>query len=356
MHSWESSPFIWFFTFLCCQGLKYLSAEVFTCPWGRLISSRRLINCLMSRQIPVLSETETDSETTVYYVIGAILYRTLGIILPAPQWVHLPREHLSNIFIAARHRKAFQSESFRLILSVSFILPLNISPSPTSFISRQLFISFEFACLNPHSPPFYFSLLLSLLPHNASTASHSYLPPLPDKKKLHLPWVLSTFFRVRHRSVPTALWWHSKCVRALMAPETCMELVQKIEVWRKKIKGLSKRPAWDVGCAGSGPFYSGQRSWQRLSWVCSNRSCLPFFFFLYSDSSLLTPTLKKSLTVQVVLYVGLWKKKKQGKSGLVSSYWGKDENGYLRIFSNNPKKCFLCSSTTAPLLWLTPRS
>ncbi|XP_075867469.1 adhesion G protein-coupled receptor B2 isoform X12 [Nelusetta ayraudi] len=29
-------------------------------------------------------ETETDSETTVYYVIGAILYRTLGIILPAP--------------------------------------------------------------------------------------------------------------------------------------------------------------------------------------------------------------------------------------------------------------------------------
>ncbi|XP_070841528.1 adhesion G protein-coupled receptor B2 [Chaetodon trifascialis] len=29
-------------------------------------------------------ETETDSESTVYYVIGAILYRTLGIILPAP--------------------------------------------------------------------------------------------------------------------------------------------------------------------------------------------------------------------------------------------------------------------------------
>lgn len=172
-----------FFTFLCCQGLKYLSAEVFTCPRGRLISWRSLIDCLMSRQIPVLSETETDSETTVYYVIGAILYRTLGIILPAPQWVHLPREPLSNIFIAARHRKAFQSESFRLILSVSFILPLNISSSPTSFISRQLFISFEFACLNPHSPPFYFSLLLSLLPHNASTASHSYLPPPPPRQK-----------------------------------------------------------------------------------------------------------------------------------------------------------------------------
>ncbi|XP_028284214.1 adhesion G protein-coupled receptor B2 isoform X8 [Parambassis ranga] len=29
-------------------------------------------------------ETETDTETTMYYVIGAILYRTLGIILPTP--------------------------------------------------------------------------------------------------------------------------------------------------------------------------------------------------------------------------------------------------------------------------------
>ncbi|CAK6949712.1 adhesion G protein-coupled receptor B2 isoform X3 [Scomber scombrus] len=29
-------------------------------------------------------ETETDSESTMYYVIGAILYRTLGLILPAP--------------------------------------------------------------------------------------------------------------------------------------------------------------------------------------------------------------------------------------------------------------------------------
>uniref|UniRef100_A0A665WRK1 Adhesion G protein-coupled receptor B2 n=1 Tax=Echeneis naucrates TaxID=173247 RepID=A0A665WRK1_ECHNA len=29
-------------------------------------------------------ETETDSESTMYYVIGAILYRTLGVILPVP--------------------------------------------------------------------------------------------------------------------------------------------------------------------------------------------------------------------------------------------------------------------------------
>nr|XP_020442052.1 adhesion G protein-coupled receptor B2-like [Monopterus albus] len=33
--------------------------------------------------IPI-DETEMDSESTIYYVIGAILYRTLGIILPTP--------------------------------------------------------------------------------------------------------------------------------------------------------------------------------------------------------------------------------------------------------------------------------
>lgn len=36
-------------------------------------------------KIVCFSETETDSESTVYYVIGAILYRTLGDILPVPK-------------------------------------------------------------------------------------------------------------------------------------------------------------------------------------------------------------------------------------------------------------------------------
>lgn len=212
----------------------------------------------MSRQIPVLSETETDSETTVYYVIGAILYRTLGIILPAPQWVHLPREPLSNIFIAARHRKAFQSESFRLILSVSFILPLNISSSPTSFISRQLFISFEFACLNPHSPPFYFSLLLSLLPHNASTASHSYLPPRQKK---------ATFTLGAFHIFPCAspLCSHSLMVTFKMcaSPNGSWNLHRT----RAKNRSLEKKKQGVVKKAGV-------RCWLRLLWALLFRSAL----------------------------------------------------------------------------------
>lgn len=115
--------------------------------------------------------------------------------------------------------QAFQSESSRLILSVSFILPLNVSFPPTSSLSRQLFISFKIACLNSHLPPFYFSLLLSLLRHNAARTPIPLrpLPPYPTNrlketekktkktKKVRLPWVLSTLFRV---AVPAALRWH----------------------------------------------------------------------------------------------------------------------------------------------------
>lgn len=31
------------------------------------------------------TETEAEPESPMYYVIGAILYRTLGVILPAPK-------------------------------------------------------------------------------------------------------------------------------------------------------------------------------------------------------------------------------------------------------------------------------
>lgn len=203
----KSSPFTLFVKiFFCCRGLKCLSSGAFTCPPGRLISPRSLIDCLMSRNNSVLSETETDSEATVYYVIGAILYRTLGIILPPPQWVHprTPREPLSNIFTAAHHRRSFQSEPSRLIRLLSFILPLDVSVSPFSFLSRQLFISFEFACLNLRSPHFYFCPLVSLLCPPVSYQNNKQ----KKNKKQRLPWVLSTLFRVRHSSVPAALRWH----------------------------------------------------------------------------------------------------------------------------------------------------
>lgn len=47
-----------------------------------------LVISLIGRVFICVSEAEGDSESTVHYVIGAILYRTLGLILPAPKWVH----------------------------------------------------------------------------------------------------------------------------------------------------------------------------------------------------------------------------------------------------------------------------
>lgn len=52
---------------------------------GKACQLLGLISCKMF----CVSETETDSESTMYYVIGAILYRTLGVILPPPKWVLL---------------------------------------------------------------------------------------------------------------------------------------------------------------------------------------------------------------------------------------------------------------------------
>uniref|UniRef100_A0A8C4HLP6 Adhesion G protein-coupled receptor B2 n=1 Tax=Dicentrarchus labrax TaxID=13489 RepID=A0A8C4HLP6_DICLA len=56
----------------------YIPKEVFTNPTegGRTKTDK---------DKDMSAQTEADSESTLYYVIGAILYRTLGIILPAPK-------------------------------------------------------------------------------------------------------------------------------------------------------------------------------------------------------------------------------------------------------------------------------
>lgn len=46
---------------------------------------RFLVLSFVSRVFICVSEAEADSESTMHYVIGAILYRTLGLILPAPK-------------------------------------------------------------------------------------------------------------------------------------------------------------------------------------------------------------------------------------------------------------------------------
>uniref|UniRef100_A0A3B5A9S2 Adhesion G protein-coupled receptor B2 n=1 Tax=Stegastes partitus TaxID=144197 RepID=A0A3B5A9S2_9TELE len=56
----------------------FIPKEVFTIP-TEVMGRRR--GC---GEGPLKRVTEMDSESTMYYVIGAVLYRTLGVILPAP--------------------------------------------------------------------------------------------------------------------------------------------------------------------------------------------------------------------------------------------------------------------------------
>lgn len=44
-----------------------------------------LVVSFITHVLACVSEAEADSESTMHYVIGAILYRTLGLILPAPK-------------------------------------------------------------------------------------------------------------------------------------------------------------------------------------------------------------------------------------------------------------------------------
>lgn len=122
----------------------------------------RRLSGLISCKIACVAETESDSEATVYYVIGAILYRTLGVILPAPMWVLL--------VISTRQLVRFQTTSHLLFLPMFFsffiFLPLSIL-SLTSFHLSCIF--FFFLCFSrlflipTCNSPSVFSLIVSLL-------------------------------------------------------------------------------------------------------------------------------------------------------------------------------------------------
>lgn len=122
----------------------------------------RRLSGLISCKIACVAETESDSEATVYYVIGAILYRTLGVILPAPMWVLLVISTLQLV--------RFQTTSHLLFLPMFFsffiFLPLSIL-SLTSFHLSCIF--FFFLCFSrlflipTCNSPSVFSLIVSLL-------------------------------------------------------------------------------------------------------------------------------------------------------------------------------------------------
>ncbi|XP_028316870.1 adhesion G protein-coupled receptor B2 isoform X2 [Gouania willdenowi] len=63
-------------------------------------------------------ETETDSESTMYYVIGAILYRTLGVILPAPN----PPALINSKILAVTIRPEPQPSEPMVVVELSPIL------------------------------------------------------------------------------------------------------------------------------------------------------------------------------------------------------------------------------------------
>lgn len=117
---------------------------------------------LISCKIACVAETESDSEATVYYVIGAILYRTLGVILPAPMWVLL--------VISTRQLVRFQTTSHLLFLPMLFFF-LYLSASFNTF-SKSFHLScifFFFLCFSrlflipTCNSPSVFSLIVSLL-------------------------------------------------------------------------------------------------------------------------------------------------------------------------------------------------
>lgn len=217
MHLWkESSPFTWFVKKICCcQGLKYLPTEARAFDFDE--EPHRLFN------EPVHFCAFRDGDGSGDHRI--LCHRCHPLQNPghhpaATAVSSLPlREPPSSSFIAGRHRRAFQSEPSRLIRLVSFILPRflfsDFFPLPTTshpfriclfksslatFLFQPPSVSSPSWCSPPSSPT-------NTSPHISST-------PLREekekKKKLRLPWVLSTLLRVRHSSVPAALRWHFK--------------------------------------------------------------------------------------------------------------------------------------------------
>lgn len=131
----------------------------------------RRLSGLISCKIACVAETESDSEATVYYVIGAILYRTLGVILPAPMWVLLVISTLQLV--------RFQTTSHLLFLPMFFSFFIFL---PLSILSLKVSISPAFY--------FFFSLLLQTLSNSNlqfSICLLSYSVSITPPRSLCLP-------------------------------------------------------------------------------------------------------------------------------------------------------------------------
>lgn len=148
----------------------------------------RRLSGLISCKIVCVAETESDSEATVYYVIGAILYRTLGVILPAPTWVLLVISTPQLVrFLTTSHILFF------LCFSRLFLIPTCNSPS-------------------------VFSLIVSLLLPPRSLCLPSYQTNVLDPPKKHISLDVSLF--LLHCHVFLELRCGLRLGAGLMGPET----------------------------------------------------------------------------------------------------------------------------------------
>lgn len=143
--------------------------------WRRATSSPSgLIYC----PLICVSETETDSESTVYYVIGAILYRTLGDILPMPKWVLLISMSEASFSFFSAFLKLFKNScrqlSAYIFHVVAFTLFFFFCFFLVSIITIFLFPC-PFFCSSLPLSNSYFTFSICLLSYNVSIA---FLLPL----------------------------------------------------------------------------------------------------------------------------------------------------------------------------------
>lgn len=177
----------------------------------------RRLSGLISCKIACVAETESDSEATVYYVIGAILYRTLGVILPAPMWVLLVISTLQLVrFQTTSHLLFLPMLFFFLYLSASFNTFSDKFPSLLHFI----FFSLLLQTLSNSNLQFSICLLsysVSITPPR-SLCLPSYQTNVLDPPKKYISLDVSLF--LLHCHVFLELRSGLRLGAGLMGPET----------------------------------------------------------------------------------------------------------------------------------------
>uniref|UniRef100_A0A3Q3KF25 Adhesion G protein-coupled receptor B2 n=1 Tax=Monopterus albus TaxID=43700 RepID=A0A3Q3KF25_MONAL len=126
----------------------YIPKEVFTIPIDDLAIRIHKQQCRSPGTSPhgglshlckivCVSETEMDSESTIYYVIGAILYRTLGIILPTPNPPMVINSKILTVTVRPEPQPSEPMVMVELSPLFNCLYPLCSPPPPLLSTSRE---------------------------------------------------------------------------------------------------------------------------------------------------------------------------------------------------------------------------